>query len=104
MTVKNRVAIVTGGAMGNGKGISAVLASQGAKVAIFDKSELLSETVKELQDKGYDVCGFMTDITDRDNIDASVASVIEHYGKIDILVNNAGVMKNLPFLYQNSRH
>ena len=98
MTVKNRVAIVTGGAMGNGKGISEVLASQGAKVAIFDKSELLSETVKELQDKGYDVCGFMTDITDRDNIDASVASVIEHYGKIDILVNNAGVMKNLPFL------
>ena len=48
MTVKNRIAIVTGGAMGNGKGIAEVLASQGARVAIFDKSDILSETVAEL--------------------------------------------------------
>lgn len=98
MTVKNRIAIVTGGAMGNGKGIAEVLASQGATVAIFDKSDILPDTVKELQDKGYEVCGFRTDITDRKNIDESVAAVIEKYGRIDILVNNAGVMKNLPFL------
>ena len=45
MTVKNRIAIVTGGAMGNGKGIAEVLASQGASVAIFDKSDILEETV-----------------------------------------------------------
>ena len=47
MTVRNRVAIVTGGAMGNGKGIAEVLASQGAKVAIFDMSDTLEETVRE---------------------------------------------------------
>ena len=98
MTVKNRIAIVTGGAMGNGKGIAEVLASQGARVAIFDKSDILNETVAELTGKGYDVCGFKTDITDRANIDDSVAKVIDKYGRIDILVNNAGVMKNLPFL------
>ncbi|MCQ2547107.1 MAG: SDR family oxidoreductase [Clostridia bacterium] len=98
MTVKNRIAIVTGGAMGNGKGITEVLASQGASVAIFDKSDILQDTVKEFQDMGYDVCGFRTDITDRKNIDESVAAVVEKYGRIDILINNAGVMKNLPFL------
>jgi len=98
MTVKNRVAIVTGGAMGNGRGIAEVLASQGAKVAIFDKSDTLEETVRELTAEGCEVSGFKTDITDRVNIDASVAAVIEKYGRIDILVNNAGVMKNLPFL------
>ena len=58
MTVVNRVAIVTGGAMGNGKGIAEVLASQGAKVAIFDKSDILPDTVEELTGKGYEVCGF----------------------------------------------
>ena len=98
MTVRNRVAIVTGGAMGNGKGIAEVLASQGARVAIFDKSDTLEETVRELSAKGFEVSGFKTDITDRANIDASVAAVIEKYDRIDILVNNAGVMKNLPFL------
>ena len=98
MTVKNRVAIVTGGAMGNGKGIAEVLASQGARVAIFDKSDVLNETVAELTGKSYDVCGFRTDITDRANVDDSVAKVAGKYGGIDILVNNAGVMKNLPFL------
>lgn len=98
MTVKNRVAIVTGGAMGNGRGIAEVLAGQGARVAIFDISDTLADTVKELTDKGYDVAGFKTDITDRANIDRSVEEVIEKYGRIDILVNNAGVMKNLPFL------
>ena len=98
MTVANRVAIVTGGAMGNGKGIAEVLASQGAKVAIFDKSDILPDTVAELCGKGYEVCGFKTDITDRANIDASVEEVLAKYGKIDILINNAGVMKNLPFL------
>ena len=52
MTVTNRVVIVTGGAMGNGKGIAEVLASQGAKVAIFDKSDILPDTVEELRGKG----------------------------------------------------
>ena len=98
MTVANRVAIVTGGAMGNGKGIAEVLGSQGAKVAIFDKSDILQDTVEELRGKGYEVCGLKTDITDRANIDISVEDVLKKYGRIDILVNNAGVMKNLPFL------
>lgn len=98
MTVANRVAIVTGGAMGNGKGIAEVLGAQGAKVVIFDKSDLLPGTVEELRGKGYEVCGFKTDITDRSNIDASVEGVLQKYGRIDILINNAGVMKNLPFL------
>lgn len=98
MTVKNRVAIVTGGAKGNGRGIVEVLASQGAKIAIFDFDKNLDVIVKELNGKGFEVIGFPVDIRNVTQIKAAVAGTIEKYGKIDILVNNAGVMACLPFL------
>ena len=59
MKLKDKVAIVTGGAMGNGLGIVKVFLKYGAKVAIFDYSEKVYETVKELSDQGYDVSGYL---------------------------------------------
>ena len=52
MTVKNRVAIVTGGAKGNGRGMVNALAAGGAKIVIFDFDKNLDNVVKELTDKG----------------------------------------------------
>ena len=52
---KMKNVLVTGGSGGIGKGIAEVLASQGAKVAIFARSRKLDETVEELKNKGYDV-------------------------------------------------
>ena len=51
MKLKDKVAIVTGGAMGNGLGIVKVFLKYGAKVAIFDYSEKVYETAKELSDR-----------------------------------------------------
>jgi len=100
MTVKNRVAIVTGGAKGNGKGIAEALAAGGAKVAIFsrDSDGTMHEVVKEMTDKGYDVSGYAVDIRNREQIKEAVAKTLEAYGKIDILVNNAGIMACASFL------
>lgn len=98
MKLENKVAIVTGGAMGNGLGIVEVFLKYGAKVAIFDYSEELVETVRDLTEQGKEVKGFLADIRNRKTIKECVAKVMEEYGKIDILVNNAGVAKLTPFL------
>lgn len=98
MKLKDKVAIVTGGAMGNGLGIVKVFLKYGAKVVIFDYSDKLNETVKELQEQGKEVEGYLVDIRDNEAIQKAVTQVVEKYQKIDILVNNAGVAKLTPFL------
>ena len=91
MKLEDKVAVVTGGAMGNGLGIVEVFCKYGAKVAILDYSDKLKETVTKFNDLGYDVVGFKVDIRDKDIVDRCIGKVIDKYGKIDILVNNAGV-------------
>lgn len=98
MDLENRVAIVTGGAMGNGLGIAKVFLSKGAKIAIFDMSETLDDVVKDLCDQGYEVIGFRVNITDKEAVNKAVEATVKHFGKIDILVNNAGVMDALGIL------
>ncbi len=98
MKLENKVAIVTGGAMGNGLGIVNVFLKYGAKVIIFDYSEKLEDTVKKLKDEGKEVEGYLVDIRDKVRIKECVEKVVERYGKIDILVNNAGVAKLTPFM------
>ncbi len=91
MKLEDKVAVVTGGAMGNGLGIVEVFCKYGAKVAILDYSDELKETVTKFNDLGYDVVGFKVDIRDKDIVDKCIGKVIDKYGKIDILVNNASV-------------
>lgn len=98
MKLQNKVAIVTGGAMGNGLGIVKVFLKYGAKVVIFDYSEKINDTIHALKEEGYDVDGYLVDIRDSQKINNAVNKVIEKYHAIDILVNNAGVAKLTPFL------
>ena len=93
MKLKNKVAIVTGGAMGNGLGIVKVFLKEGAKVAIFDNSEKLNDTVNTLVNEGYQVRGFNVDIRDKEKVEAFTKNIYEKYGSIDIVVNNAGVAR-----------
>ena len=98
MKLENKIAIVTGGAMGNGLGIVKVFLKYGAKVSIFDYSQKLNETVENLRKEGYEVDGYLVDIRDNKKIEEAVNKVIEKHNRIDILVNNAGVAKLTPFL------
>lgn len=95
MEFDGRVAIVTGGAMGNGLSIVKVLASKGCKIAILDYSKKLNDTVADLCAQGYEAIGYECNIADAKRVNECVEKIIEHYGKVDILVNNAGVMKAL---------
>ena len=98
MKLENKIAIVTGGAMGNGLGIVKTFLKYGAKVIIFDYSDKIEETVNSLRQEGKEVEGYLVDIRDREKIKECVEKVVEKYNKIDILVNNAGVAKLTPFL------
>lgn len=84
-------AIVTGGAMGIGRGITLALAKQGADVAIVDIAiEKAEETAAEVKALGRKSIAIKCDVTSQEQVNASVKKVIETYGKLDILVNNVG--------------
>ena len=90
-----KVAIITGGAMGNGLGIAKVFLSYGADIAIFDYADSLNNTVEELKDDypKAKIKGFKVDIRDKERVIECVNAVNEEFSHIDILVNNAGVAR-----------
>ncbi len=89
-SVDGKVIIVTGSGRGVGLGIARHLGRGGAKIVVAEwNPERLSAAVSELTELGVDVLGVRTDIMVRDEIDAMVASSIEHFGRVDGLVNNA---------------
>jgi len=95
----DKVAIVTGGARGIGKGICAMLAKQGAKVAIADL--LMDEgvaTAAEIENSGGCAIAVKTDITDLASVQTMVAAVKQKFGPVDVLVNNAGWDRMKPFM------
>ena len=93
MKLKNKVAIITGGAMGNGLGIVKVFLKYGAKVIILDYSEEVYEVTQELQKEDYLVEGYLVDIRNKEQVKNIIEYVVSREKHIDILVNNAGVCK-----------
>lgn len=97
MKLKDKVAVVTGGAMGNGLGIAKVFLKEGAIVAILDYSDKLGDTVNELGSLG-NVCGFNVDIRDMKKVSDCMKAINDKYGHIDVVVNNAGVARLETFM------
>ena len=93
MKLKNKVAIVTGGAMGNGLGIVKVFLKEGANVIILDYAKELESTVQNLKNESYQVSGYQVDIRNSLEIRKALKEINNKYGNIDILVNNAGVCR-----------
>lgn len=85
MKLKNKIAIVTGGAQGIGRAIAKRLAEDGASVAVFDMKAEGEKTAQEING-----LFLKTDCTKKSEVDANVAKVVEKFGQIDILVNNIG--------------
>lgn len=94
--LEGRVAIITGGAMGNGLGIVKVFLRHMANVIILDYSEELNQTLEALHKEypNQKVEGYLVDIRDHDKVQSICDKVYETYGHIDILVNNAGISAN----------
>ena len=96
--LKNRVAIITGGARGIGQATAEVFCKEGATVIIWDLLEVGEETASILRGQGF-ACEFQKiSTTDMGGIENAVKSIVERYGKIDILVNNAGITRDKSLL------
>ncbi|MGB9597364.1 MAG: SDR family NAD(P)-dependent oxidoreductase [Candidatus Poribacteria bacterium] len=92
MRLKDKVAIVTGGGRGIGRGIAKVFAKEGAKVVIASRTaEQLDRTLKEIESMGGIVSSIITDVSQSSDVKKMIDFTVEKYGKLDVLVNNAGI-------------
>jgi NAD(P)-dependent dehydrogenase (short-subunit alcohol dehydrogenase family) len=100
VNLTGKVAIVTGGNRGIGKGIALGLASAGCKVVLAARDVALSrETAHEIeQQHGARTLCVELDVKDRASIQRMAAQVVSEFGRIDILVNNAGVTRRASLL------
>jgi len=90
--LEDKVALVTGGGRGVGRGICIRLAQEGAKVVVNDFHERRAERVAaEIREAGGRALAVQADITQLPQVRATVAKAVETFGPVDILVNNAGI-------------
>ena len=97
--MSNRVAFVTGGAQGIGKGISETLGAQGFRVAVADLNiEAAEATAAEINAAGGEAIAVRVDVTDTASVQSAVKEVSAQLGPIEIAVNNAGWDDFMKFL------
>ena len=89
MSLRDKVALVTGGGSGIGKAIAKALLAEGCKVIINGRNEeKLNQAKSEL---GANVESIVCDVTDEGQVENTFNGIISNYGKFDILINNAGM-------------
>lgn len=92
MSLKNRVALVTGASRGIGKEIALTLGRQGARVAVGYRTHKMGaqkvvNTLRALHTQGFAIA---SDVTDPARAREMVEAVVRHFGRLDVLVNNVG--------------
>jgi NAD(P)-dependent dehydrogenase (short-subunit alcohol dehydrogenase family) len=98
MRLRNRVAVITGGASGIGFAAAERFGGEGAVVVLADISQAnIDRAVDALAAKGITAHGQICDVTDQANTHEMARAVAAKLGRIDILVNNAGISRYRPF-------
>lgn len=98
MRLKDKVAIITGGAAGIGLATANAFVREGARVALWDMSEKGAEVARELSSKGHTVEFTRVSVSDRQQVLAATAATHKRFGRIDILINNAGITRDRTLL------
>lgn len=89
--INNKVAVITGGDSGIGAATAKLLAAEGVKIALMDKTaEKLEATTKEIG-KIHEVFPVTADLTNLQEVETAKTKILDHFGQVDILVNCAGI-------------
>ena len=94
MRLKEKVAIVTGGARGIGEAIAGYMAREGARIALVDLDGSVAEATAETL--GVDAIVLEADASEESQMKEATQKVIDHFGGLDILVNNGYIHKRKP--------
>ena len=93
-TLRDKVALISGGSRGLGLVLARHICDQGGKVALLARDpEELARAKADLTARGGKILTVECDLLDRDQIQAAVRKVIDHFDRIDILINNAGIIE-----------
>ncbi|MFH1778356.1 MAG: 3-oxoacyl-[acyl-carrier-protein] reductase [Candidatus Omnitrophota bacterium] len=95
MQLKDKVAIITGGARGIGREIAVLFAREGANIVIADLNKEIMENVrKDIESMGRTVLDLVIDVTKLSEVEDMMNKTIDKFKKIDILINNAGITRD----------
>jgi len=95
MRLKDKVALITGGARGIGRAIALTFAKEGADIVVADvNQETAQQTASEIEGLGRKALALEMDVTNYDKVEESINKILDKMGKVDILVNNAGITKD----------
>ena len=95
MNLKDKVALITGGARGIGQAIALTFAKAGANIVVADVNlEIAQKTASEIESLGVKALALEMDVTNYEKVEEGVNKILDKMGKVDILVNNAGITKD----------
>jgi 3-oxoacyl-[acyl-carrier protein] reductase len=99
MSLKDRIAFITGGSRGIGRACAVALAEAGADIVVGSRAlEKLNSVVAEIESLGKRALPAELDVSDSVQVQTVFETVLQRFGRIDILVNNAGITKDMLLL------
>lgn len=102
MRLKDKVALITGGARGIGRAIAMAFAREGADIVVADvNQEEAEKTARDIEALARKSLAIPMDVTNYLKVEEAINKILDKFGKVDILVNNAGITKDGLLLRMN---
>ena len=102
MDLNNKVIVITGGGQGLGRAMALSLAKKGAKLALVDLSqESLDETIAQCEAAGSEAKGYITNVSNEEDVIATFDKIVSDFGAIHGLINNAGITQDALLIKAN---
>ena len=103
MRLKNKIALITGGANGIGRATATRFAREGASVVLWDVSDEGQLVSSRLETDGHTAVFRKISVADEAEVAVAVAEIVDRFGRIDILINNAGITRDRTLLKMSKK-